>query len=314
MYHELTYLTRRKKYPKEDEGYQRMLLESLLRANQEATRNYEALLKTIGPKGGNEETSGTSRLFDSEALAVGGEEIVLTLSPILPLAKSSFSDQDLTLSNIVEDSGLQEFEVESTIKACIANIENALIEFEQSDTTSEKCSLISVRIDVQKDSINSIQEARNLPAPWTVMSIARMDEGPGQATVDRSSAGKSSLNAVSVGSRVVDASGISTSQNGSSTDDSNPAEFESQIEAVASMMKENLELAAIFGERLDTQNSLLPEETHSLAASSQAFRRAREVTPWHTKAWNSLPSASDIVNPIQQSLPSPTATMAYLWE
>jgi hypothetical protein len=266
---------RKKSSPKEDEGYQKVLLENLVLANREATRNYEALLKTIGHQVDGH-SLGQSRSLESEAPTLTDQETISTATAFASLVKQPSSDKDLASSNIAEAAVAQESKIESTIKACITSIENALIKFEQSDTTDQEDPHIAIHIEVQRDNIKPNKDTRGLPAPWKVVSIIRK-----AGTASPQAVGKSS----------------------------HPDP--SQIGDTISVMQNSIEQVVARGERLDS----LQGETDNLAVSARAFRRGsnrirKQMAPWYIKVWNSLPSTGDAVSSIQKSLPSPAATMA----
>lgn len=286
-----------------------MLLESLLRANQEATRNYEVLLKTIGPEADGRDKQAQSRSLESEASTLRDANASSSETPFISLTKLSTLDRISISSGVTKDLSAQESEIESTIKACITEIENALVRFEQTHIAVQGQSMTTVQIEVQKNNISADREAQNLSNPWKFISIAPKQELALPWAPHRSSPGTSAFDAPPVSLRVPDGSSISTDIAGNPSKDPRTAAQEVQVEVIASIIREKKKKAMELRERLDSQN---------LAVSAESFRRGanrrRALRPWYAAAWDSLPSTGDIVSPIRESIPSPATTVTYLWE
>lgn len=292
-----------------------MLLENLLLANQEATRNYEVLLKTIGHQV-DDHSLGKSRSLECEAPTLTGQETILAVTPFASLTKEPSSEKGLTSSNIAGvAAAVQESRIESTIKACITSIENALIKFEQSDTTDHEDSPIAIHIEVQKDIIKRDEHAQGPPAPWKVVSIVRKAGPQSPQAVEKPSQPDPSSDSVTNYSGLGYDPYIPHSSNSGASHNQRTAELQAQIDETLGVMQDNLKQVMTRGERLDS----LHDKTDNLAVSAQGFRRGanrvrKQMAPWYIKVWNSLPSTEEAVSSIQNALPSPAATMASFQE
>ena len=156
-----------------------MLIENLIRANQEATRNYETLLRTIGARENalSDEARGTREAADGASIA-GTTINMSSISDLEPPASTiaiSNSDAAMNLEQPPADEGS---EVESTIRACLKRIEDTLLQFEQSDLAAASEPRIAVSIELEKEVSRSQPETRELPKPWVVLSIVRKDVLP----------------------------------------------------------------------------------------------------------------------------------------
>lgn len=265
-------------------------------------------MKTIGPQVDGH-SLGQSRSLESETSTLTDQEKIPGSAPFISLVKQPTLDKDLISSDMIQ-TAVQESQsqMESTVRACIASIEDALLKFEQSGTTSKEDARIDVHIEVQKDNVKPSGDAQVLPNHWRVMSIVRKD-GAASPQASDFLRGKSSESAPGNLEEVNDPY-IPNPKNNSSEHNQRVAALQAQIDQIVGVMHDNMNHAMLRGEKSDN----LQDKTDILAAQAQAFRRGasrvRKGTPWFVKAWNSLPSTEDAVNSIQNSLPSPAATMA----
>jgi hypothetical protein len=116
-------------------------------------------------------------------------------TPFISIAKQPALDEGLASSTIME-AITQESVIESTVRACITSIENALIKFEQSDTTSHDDSLIAVHNEMKKANSQPSEGSQELPVPWKVIPIARKAEMASPQTVAEPVEGKPSADSV----------------------------------------------------------------------------------------------------------------------
>lgn len=304
-----------------------------MRANQEATRNYEVLLKTIGPQLDGH-SLGQSRSLESETSTLTDQEKALGSATFISLAKRSNLVKELPSSEVVQPA-TEEERVESTIRACIATIEDALLNFEQQQGTVSKAHAhidlhlevqkeksdpsedagIGVHIEVQKDMSNPPEYAQGLPNHWKVMSMIQKKEqlSPKVAPVIPSFQKGHSSEAVPATLEEGYDPHVPNSKSNTSEYNHRTAALQAEIDATVGVLRDNIHHVVSRGEKMDSSDSL-QDRTNNLAVSAQGFRRGanrvRSGTPWFIKAWNSLPSTEDAVNSIQNVLPSPAATMA----
>ena len=174
--------------PKDD--YQRLLIENLVAANQEATRNFQTLLRTIGPAN---ETNSIMAMSTTD-MSVGGSTLVAQEEPLGPeqtrsivTEHANFKQPRATDSSVTERSrdmgdyeGTEngEFITSSTdsatetTRACLRRIQQALDQIEASEESLESASQIAVFIEVFKHTIDSDMEAK-MRRPWEVAQIRR---------------------------------------------------------------------------------------------------------------------------------------------
>jgi hypothetical protein len=291
----------RRKYsqPSKDD-YQRLLIENLVAANQEATRNFQTLLRTIGP---GDETS-SIRTTSTRKLSISGSTMgdqgppsdqLLTMSIVTeevdskrPRAletNSAALSRDMPTSD--EDRGEGQFTISDsssateTTMACLKRIQQALDQFEASEDSLKSAKQLAVSIEVYKHMLHSDIESRKRE-PWEVASIVvrHKDDDARDEPHDPY---------IPVGEPFhIPARQISDQQRTS--------ELQAQIDDTVSVMRENINKVSLRGERLDS----LQEKTDNLSVSAQGFRRSanrarKQQQGWLNtlgSAWNSLPSAS----------------------
>ena len=180
---------RKQSQPSKDE-YQRLLIENLVAANQEATRNFQTLLKTIGPADENSSimTASTREMSIGESTLVAQEEpsdLEQTRFVVTEQASSKYPrapdtgvterSRDLDGSDGI---GIGESAISSTnsatetTRACLKRIQQALDQFEASEENLKSAGQIAVSIEVYKHILDSDIEAKR-QKPWEVAQIRR---------------------------------------------------------------------------------------------------------------------------------------------
>ena len=254
---------RKQSLPANDD-YQRLLIENLVAANQEATRNFHTLLKTIGPAN---ETSSIAAASTSD-LSIGGSTIMVQEvqwdsehPKSLTTMEANSGRQRAPDTNKVEhahdvpasgdDRSVDTFTITDkysateTTMACLKRIQQALDQFEASEENLKSASQIAVSIEVFKHiTCSSFQPGER--KPWEVASITRRLSGK---------------------------------------------------ELELGLSDEDIKKIIIRGEKLDT----LQDKTDNLSSSSQAFQRGanrlRKQQGWLDTlngAWQNLPSAKNV--------------------
>lgn len=124
--------------PKKNDLYQRTLLENLMLANQQATRKYETLLKTI-------ETQGEGALLATYQ----------TLNQEPP----------------------SESELSPSVRHSLKHLERSLLQYERAAPISYGNARMGVHVELEKDLARS-RDARGRPSPWTLVSVERRADTP----------------------------------------------------------------------------------------------------------------------------------------
>jgi hypothetical protein len=328
---QLTGDNRKQSRPAEDD-YQRLLIENLVAANQEATRNFHTLLKTIGPAN---ETSSIAAASTSD-LSIGGSTIMAQevgwgqeQPKSLAIMEANSGRQRAPDTNMVErardilasddDRSADKFTISDkysateTTMACLKRIQQALDQFEASEESLKSASQIAVSIEVFKHISYSDFQARKRK-PWEVASIARRldgkeleaglsDKSP-QRLVDLHNVARATPAAPSFFEReevlrvdpYISADGSNTVPDLISGNQRTAA-LQAQIDDTVGVMRENINKVTQRGEKLDA----LQDKTDYLSSSSQAFKRGpnrfRKQQGWLStlnRAWQNLPSAKDV--------------------
>jgi Synaptobrevin len=247
-----------------NDDYHRLLIENLVAANQEATRNFHTLLKTIGPA--NE--TGSIAAASTSDLSIEG-------STIMAQEVQWNQEQPKSLTTMEANSGRQrapdtnkvehtrdipasdddrsvdkstipdKHSATETTMACLKRIQQALDQFEASEENLKSASQIAVSIEVFKHiSCSDFQAGER--KPWEVASISRRLNGK---------------------------------------------------ELEVGLSDEDIKKIILRAEKLDT----LQDKTDHLTSSSQAFKRAanrlEKQQGWLgtlNMAWQNLPSAKDV--------------------
>lgn len=225
-----------------------MLIENLIRANQEATRNYETLLKTIGARENalSDGASGTREPEDGASIA-GTTINMSSISDLQPPSSTIAISNDDAAMNLEQAPAYKGSEVESTIRACLKRIEDTLLQFEQSDFASTSEPRIAVRIELEKEVAKSESETRELPKPWVVLSIVRKDVlPPGTPYIA----------------------------------------LQDDIDNTVAVMRQNIKKATQRGERLDSAQNTTDNLAVSAQRFRRGANRVRKQhNPWNVKNW-----------------------------
>jgi hypothetical protein len=225
-----------------------MLIENLIRANQEATRNYETLLKTLGARE-NTLSDGHSGTRDPEdGASIAGTTINMSsISDLEPPASTipiSNHNTPINLEQVPADEGS---EVESTIRACLKRIEDTLLQFEQSDSAAASEPRIGVRIELEKEVSKPQPEAHGPPKPWVVLSIVRKDAPPPLKTPSIA--------------------------------------LQADIDDTIAVMHENIRKVSQRGERLDSLQDKTDNLAVSAQGFRRGANRVRKQNSWNVKNW-----------------------------
>jgi hypothetical protein len=179
--------------PKDD--YQRLLIENLIAANQEATRNFQTLLRTIGPS----DETGSIMTTSTRKLSIGESTLVAEVAPSDEVQawsmvteeanpkrrappETNLAERPRGMPSLDEDSGSSQFAISGTSSAtettmaCLKRIQQALDQFEASEENLKSARQIAVSIEVYKHILQSDIDAR-MRKPWEVVSIARREDG-----------------------------------------------------------------------------------------------------------------------------------------
>ncbi|KAK5233538.1 hypothetical protein LTR47_005160 [Exophiala xenobiotica] len=266
-----------------DEGdYQKMLIENLIRANQEATRNYETLLKPIEARENtlNDGHSGTRDPEDGASIA-GTTINMSSISDLEPPASTVAISNDNTPINLEQVPADEGSEVESTMRACLKRIEDTLLPFEQSDSAATSEPRTGVRIELEKEVSAIRPETRGPPKPWVGLSIARKDAPSPLETHLALQAGiDDTIVAMHESTQKMHESTQKMLEH-IQTMHENTQKMHEHIQT----MHENIQKLSQRGERLDS----LQDKTDNLAVSAQGFRRGanrvRKRNCWNVKNW-----------------------------
>jgi hypothetical protein len=322
----------RKQIQPAKDDYQRLLIENLVAANEEATRNFHTLLKTIGPAN---ETSSIAAASTSD-LSIGGSTIMAQevgwgqeQPKSLATMEANSGRQRAPDTNMVEhardilasddDRSADKFTVSDkysateTTMACLKRIQQALDQFEASEENLKSASQIAVSIEVFKHISYSGFQARKRK-PWEVASIARRldDKELGAGLSDKSPQRPAGLHDAAQATSAapsffkpeevlrvdpyIPADGSNTDP-GQIGGNQRTAALQAQIDDVVGVMRENINKVTLRGEKLDA----LQDKTDHLSSSSQAFKRGPnrlgKQQGWLStlnRAWQNLPSAKDV--------------------
>jgi hypothetical protein len=184
---------RRQCQPAKDD-YQRLLIENLVAANQQATRNFHTLLKTITPAN---ETGSIATASNSD-LTIGGSTLVdrglqsvqerpsspdtVEASSQRPRAPDTNEAERARNMPASDDRGNDNFMISNTYSAtettmaCLKRIQQALDQFEASEENLKSASQIAVSIELCRPiSDSNIQASKR--KQWEVASISRRLDG-----------------------------------------------------------------------------------------------------------------------------------------
>jgi vesicle-associated membrane protein 4 len=322
---------RKQSQPTKDD-YQRLLIENLVAANQEATRNFHTLLKTIGPAN---ETSSIAAASTSD-LSIGGSTIMAQevewgqeQPKSLATMEANSGRQRAPDTNKVEhardilasgdDRSVDKFTISDiysateTTMACLKRIQQALDQFEASEENLKSASQIAVSIEVFKHISCSDFQTRKRK-PWEVASIARrldgkeLEAGFSDKSPQRPASLYDTARATSAAPSFfkpeevlrVDpyiSAGEPDAVPGQIGGNQSTAALQAQIDDTVGVMRENIKKVVLRGEKLDA----LQDKTDYLSSSSQAFKRGpnrlRKQQGWLStlnRAWQNLPSAKDV--------------------
>ncbi|KIW15215.1 hypothetical protein PV08_05260 [Exophiala spinifera] len=123
----------------QQDGYQKLLLENLVRANKDATRRYEAMLKDLG-----EETESFPAESAPQSRPDSNGSAAASASLSLSMIKTPDSDDSYADSS-------PRARAASTIQACLDRLENALVKVEQSSSVLHHSTGIVVRVELDRD-------------------------------------------------------------------------------------------------------------------------------------------------------------------
>ncbi|KAI1615382.1 hypothetical protein EDD36DRAFT_485668 [Exophiala viscosa] len=158
----------KKQSSQNDDGYQKTLVEDLIRANQETTKNYQTLLKTITARADNP-GDGQYQLRDMGTGTSAGRLNLMSMKCHNAPSISQPGTDDKALNNA---SSLEaEVQAASTISACLRRIEVALLQFEQDAGQREEN--IRVRITLKKQLGTTGSDPTLRLVPWQVLSITQ---------------------------------------------------------------------------------------------------------------------------------------------
>lgn len=278
-------------------------------ANQEATRNFHALLRTIGP---GDETS-SIRTTSTKELSIGGSTLgdqgpssdQLQTSSLITEGADSKRQRALETNSTVRSRGMQasgedvgnaqlmvsgsSSATETTI-ACLRRIQQALDQFEASEDSLKSAKQLAVSIEVYKHMLQPDIESRKRE-PWEIASIVvrRTGEAARDELYDPYIPLGQSLHAPA----------------GQISDQQRTSALQAQIDDTVGVMRENINKVSMRGERLDS----LQDKTDNLAVSAQGFRRGanrvRRQQGWLYRlgsAWKNLPSAGAVITSADEFL------------
>ncbi|KIW98576.1 uncharacterized protein Z519_00237 [Cladophialophora bantiana CBS 173.52] len=300
MLNVLTYardLRAEKKTSSEDEnGYPRTLLENLLRANEETTRKYQHLLKTIGPQDKTvvlEHTQSTNS-------GASAPEASSADSPFTGLSKSTVSNQDVAVSS-PQHIFLPHPEFESSIRGCLKHIERALLQFEQSSSVASHSQRVGVHIELEKEFSDS-RHAPGRPNPWAVLSIVRKEQRSWPEQNDTPFHVESntsddldmyaSVAAGALESINIEDEALTVVHR---VQDQHRAQAQIIDPVTVAEMRERASRGAV---TLGASES----KTEPLDASAAGFRNKSTRKPWYSSVWESLPSPTAAIDSIQQTV------------
>ena len=167
--------------PKDD--YQQLLIENLVAANQEATRNFQTLLRTIG----SSDETGCIMTTSTRELSIGESAEMRTSSSLAEetdfkrrrASELSLAEQPRDMPAPNEDSGIGQFMISGTSSAtettmaCLKRIQEALDQFEASEDKIASATQMKVSIEVCKHILHS-EAGPRVRKPWEVASIVRV--------------------------------------------------------------------------------------------------------------------------------------------
>jgi hypothetical protein len=276
----------KKEAPKDD--YQRVLIENLVQANREATRNFQTLLRTIG-SGENEksmemppmqqdinptiQTASSSqnqpRSLDEPSMSPLSPEQGPPPAYITTMASTMSALPQITLNSPKSAAAEIVLAAESTA-ACLKRIGKALNQFDRSGPASMHPTRVSIEL------LQDLESAPGKVPPWTVLSIIEQKRAPAPIREEPYDP-------------YIHPSGRT-------------AVLQAQIDDTVGAMRENINKVAQRGERLDSLQGM----TGNLDSSNQAFRkgatRVRAQQSWLGtlgRAWDYVPSPSAVVSSVQ---------------
>lgn len=284
--------------------YQRTLLENLVLANQKATRNYETLLKNIGP---------------SSELAGGDED-----KSRQPFDLESQAGAAASARALISEASNPESELEWTIRDSVKRIERTLLQYERSGPRSISTPRMTVQIDLEKE----FRRSRG-PSPWVVLSIARTDQNRERLPTYNESwipSEREMFGSLAAGafeslaidedeeeqyrsrSRSRSRSRVRFQQANAPYDDYRYAApgpsrrseaLQAEIDEKRRLISDSLEEMSRRGERIDS----VSYDSDPLASGAVQFKKGARTKTWYssvTSVWDSLPSPQTAMNQIQK--------------
>ncbi|KIX96036.1 uncharacterized protein Z520_08291 [Fonsecaea multimorphosa CBS 102226] len=271
-----------KKTPSKDDNgndsYQRTLLENLFRANEEATRNYQHLLKAVGAQ---DETvlRGQAQTEHSDpvtAQPLAGGETSPVEAPSIAAAKDISSGQTVARPNSEVLPPQQPGMLGLTTRNCLKRIESALLQFEQAGAAETHGSRVRVDIEVEKDFVYSRDTVR-IPTPWVVLSIVRKDQAWPEHDATPSNLDSDDLDMyASVAAGAIESIGM---EEETTTFVQHPP----------------------YRHRKVVSTLPVSENTQALDLSVGVQRRPSRK-PWYSSVWESLPSPTAAMGSIQETV------------
>ncbi|OAP62305.1 hypothetical protein AYL99_04508 [Fonsecaea erecta] len=282
-----------------NDGYQRMLLENLLRANEEATKNYQHLLKTIGAEEDDAVVRGQAPTehSDPERVQTATDQEMPSSAggPFLALARHTPSDEKVAGSSS-EALPPQESEIlELTMRKCLKHIESALLQFERPDYVASHGSRVRVNIKLEKE-INDSRHTPRVLTPWVVLSIVGENHSwPEHDTP--SNLGSDDLDMyASVAAVAIESIGV---EDFLTSEQRRPFRHRNEIR-----VKDPVLLSPSRFNRVSHRAETLPafeNETETLG-SSAGGQRWSSRKPWYSSVLESLPSPAAAMGTIQETV------------
>lgn len=245
MYSVIADPKRRKQRQPPKDDYQRLLIENLVAANQEATRNFQTLMRTIGPGDEtNSMTAASTREHSIRESVLGGQKELSDLVPSLKQTsapKLSARELSPNIAASEDNGGITQFVISDTAlatettMACLKRIQQALDQFEATEENLKSARQIAGSIEVYKHILYSDVEARTRK-PWEMAYIKRReDESLKDESYDPTmmSGGLLDPGSAQVGCH------------------RRTAALQGQIDRTVSVMRANIEKVSKRGERLD---------------------------------------------------------------
>ncbi|OQV04703.1 hypothetical protein CLAIMM_09552 [Cladophialophora immunda] len=276
----------------DDDAYQRTLLENLLRANEEATRNYQHLLKTIGPDGetpapGQAQTEGPDA---ANAQFPGALRESAAGGPFVAPPRDIPPGQNIDGST---PRGLlpQQPPLVSTIRGCLERIERALLQVDQASSLPGHSPRVGVHIELEKD-FGSPRYAPGRPNPWVVLSIVRKDRRWPERASTPSKFEPDDLDMyASVAAGAIESISI----------EEEAPQYRNRpqmrIDEGAGVMRERINRVS----RRPGPLPVLEGESEPLDPSIRVQRRS-SGKPWYSSVWESLPSPTAALGSIQETV------------